>query len=313
MTTWNVGPRLAKSQPSGARYGLLARIWKAKTAYGFIAPFYLLFAVFGVFPVIYSFYLAFFQWSGFGPKVFVGLQNFRTLFGDTEFITSVENTLILWLGHIFLLLAISLALAMLVNVAQLRFKAFYRVVIFAPNMAAVVAMAMVFSLVFTTKLGLLDQLLGHLGVDINWLGSSAWSKPSIMLLNSWDMAGFYMLVFLAGLQTIDASLYEAAKVDGAGPLRRFRHVTLPGLKRIIFFAFILESIGSMQIFVEPSVLTNGGPGTSSTSVALYLYNTAFEYLKLGYAAAMSIALFVLTVAVTLIVGWFWRGQLFESD
>jgi cellobiose transport system permease protein len=311
--TWQIGPRLAKKEPLAGPGSLLTRMWKARLAYGFIAPFYVLFAVFGIFPIGYSVYLAFFQWSGLGPRVFVGLQNFTTLFGDSEFITSVENTLILWLGHIFILLAISLGLAMLVNMAQLRFKPFYRLVIFAPNMAAVVAMALVFSLVFTYKLGLLDQVLGHLGVDVNWLGSSAWSKPSIMILNGWDMAGFYMLVFLAGLQTIDASLYEAAKVDGAGPIRRFWHITLPGLKRILFFAFILESIGSMQIFVEPSVLTNGGPGTSSTSVGLYLYSTAFQYLKLGYASAMSIALFVLTVAVTVIVGWFWRGQIFSDD
>jgi len=310
--TWQIGPRLARDEPAAGAGSLFTRVWKAKAAYGFIAPFYLLFAIFGIFPIGYSVYLAFFQWSGFGPRVFVGLQNFTTLFGDSEFITSVENTLILWLGHIFILLAISLGLAMLVNIAQLRFKPFYRLVIFAPNMAAVVAMALVFSLVFTTKLGLLDQLLGHIGINVNWLGSSTWSKPSIMILNGWDMAGFYMLVFLAGLQTIDASLYEAAKVDGAGPFRRFWHVTLPGLKRILFFAFILESIGSMQIFVEPSVLTNGGPGTSSTSVGLYLYSTAFQYLKLGYASAMSIALFVMTVVVTVVVGWFWRGQLFDG-
>jgi cellobiose transport system permease protein len=311
--TWQIGPRLGDKDFTADAGGLLARIWKARAAYAFIAPFYVLFAIFGLFPVAFSFYLAFFKWSGLGPRVFVGLENFRTLFGDSEFITSVMNTLILWLGHIFILLALSLALAMLVNIAALRFKAFYRMVIFAPNMAAVVAMALVFSLVFTTKLGLLDQLLSHLGLNVDWLGSSTWSKPSIMLLNGWDMAGFYMLVFLAGLQTIDPSLYEAAKVDGAGPVRRFWHVTLPGLKRIVFFAFILESIGSMQIFVEPSVLTNGGPGISSTSVGLYLYNTAFQYLKLGYASAMSVALFVMTVAVTVIVGWFWRGQLFDGD
>jgi ABC-type sugar transport system permease subunit len=206
-------------------------------------------------------------------------------------------------------MAVSLGLALLVNKPGLRLKGTYRAVIFAPNMAAVAALSVVFSLIFTSKLGLLDLLLRHIGVSIDWLGSSTWSKPSIMILNIWDMAGFYMLIFLAGLQTIDAALYEAAKVDGASAWKRLLHVTLPGLRPVLLFAFILETIGSIQIFTEPNILTNGGPGLSSTSLGLYLYKTAFVYLKLGYASAMSVVLFLVTVVITLVLARLSRGVL----
>jgi cellobiose transport system permease protein len=286
--------------------GLLGRIWRARSAYVFIAPFYILFAAFGLFPVAYSAYLAFYSWAGLGPRTYIGWGNFSELLGDSEFWTSVKNTLFLWLGHIFLLFIIAIGLAMLVNLAWLRGKSFYRVVIVAPYMAAIAATSLIFSLIFTANTGLLDQLLGHLGIDVNWLGSTTWSKPSIIILNIWDIGGFYMLIFLAGLQSIDPDLYEAAQVDGARSWRRFWHITLPGLQRVIVFAFVIETIGSLQIFTEPSVLTTGGPGLSSTSIGLYLYDTAFVYSKFGYAAAMGIALFLLTLGITGLVGLvFW--------
>jgi cellobiose transport system permease protein len=278
------------------------RIWRARSAYVFIAPFYILFAVFGLFPIGYSVYLAFYSWSGLGPRIYVGWQNFSQLLGDSEFWTSLENTVVLWLGHIFILFAIAICLALLTNFVWLRGRGVFRAIVMAPYMAAIAATSLIFSLFFTYKTGVFDVLLSRIGVDINWLGSSTWSKPSIIILNIWDIAGFYMLIFLAGLQAIDLDLYEAAKVDGAGSWKRFWNITLPGLYRIIVFAFIIETIGSLQIFTEPSVLTNGGPALSSTSLGLYLYDNAFVYSKLGYAATISIALFIFTMAVTAIVG-----------
>jgi ABC-type sugar transport system permease subunit len=292
--------RTRRAHPT--RPGLARRIWRARSAYAFIAPFYILFAIFGLFPIVYSVYLAFYTWSGLGPKVYVGWSNFSELLGDSEFWTSVQNTIFLWLGHIFILFIVSLCLALLVNLAWLQGRSIYRGIILAPYMAAIAATSLIFSLIFTAKLGFFDEILAHVGVDINFLGSAAWSKPSIIILNIWDIAGFYMLIFLAGLQTIDLDLYEAARVDGASSWKRFWHVTLPGMRGTIIFAFIIETIGSLQIFTEPSVLTGGGPGFSSTSIGLYLYDTAFVYSKLGYAAAMSIALFILTVGVTGVVG-----------
>ena len=310
-----VGSELLRPGPRGTKHdghrrlGLASRIWRARSAYVFIAPFYVLFAVFGLFPIVYSVYLAFYSWNGLGPRIYVGLQNFSQLLTDSEFWTSVKNTVILWLGHIFLLFIIAMCLALLTNFVWLKGRAVFRAVVMAPYMAAIAATSLIFSLFFTYRTGVFDVLLSHVGVDINWLGSSTWSKPSIIILNIWDIAGFYMLIFLAGLQAIDLDLYEAAKVDGAGSWRRFWNITLPGLYRIIVFAFIIETIGSLQIFTEPSVLTNGGPALSSTSIGLYLYDNAFVYSKLGYAAAISIALFVFTIAMTAVVGAiFWLLQ-----
>ncbi|HUC14571.1 MAG TPA: sugar ABC transporter permease, partial [Acidimicrobiales bacterium] len=170
VSTLIEGP--SASQPtSRAQPSIAHRIWRARSAYGFIAPFYILFAAFSLFPIGYSVYLAFYSWNGLGPKLYVGWQNFSELFGDSEFWTSVENTVVLWLGHIVILFIVAMCLALLVNMVWLKGKTLFRAILLAPYMAAIAATSLIFSLIFTAKLGFLDELLGHVGIDINFLGS----------------------------------------------------------------------------------------------------------------------------------------------
>jgi ABC-type sugar transport system permease subunit len=296
---------------AGHRRSLRARIWRARNAYVFIAPFYISFLVFGLGPILFSFYLSLVQWSGFDQMRFVGLHNFQALFSDDLFWTSLGNTIYLWLGHIFIMLALALLLALLLNARWLRLRSLYRTIVYLPNVGAAAAIALVFAMMFDTNFGVLNNLLHLIGLpSVNWLGSTTWSKPSIILLNIWNITGWYMLILLAGLQAIDPVLYEAAAIDGANWLRKLVHVTLPDLRKILFFCFIIETIGSLQIFTEPYILTQGGPDNSSLTLALYLYQNGITYLRLGYAAAISLVLFALTVAVSVAQSRFFRGEVF---
>ncbi|MCW2805047.1 MAG: sugar transporter permease [Propionibacteriaceae bacterium] len=303
-----------KRRSATSSQSLWKRMWRARGAYLFIAPFFILFAVFGIYPIVYSLVLSLYSWSGFDEKVFVGLENFQSLMQDSLFWLSLKNTVIMWLGHIFILIVFAIALALLLNRPWVRGRGVYRAIAYIPNTAAIAAMALSFQLIFDYQYGILNQVLNQLGIEnINWTGSSSWSKVAIILLNIWNMLGWYMLIILAGLQSLDPQLYEAAAIDGAGAFRKLVHVTLPGLRPTIFFVFVVETIGSLQIFTEPYVLTKGGPSNSSLSLAMYLYQNGFEYFRIGYAASMSVVLFVLTIAATLLLTLVWRGDLFNNE
>lgn len=271
---------------------LVKEIKRYRNAYIFISPFYILFMIFGAFPILYSFYLSFHQWRGFGPRDFVGLRNYINLLNDELFWVSLKNTAYMWLGHIFIMLLLALALAIVLNSATLRMKGFYRMTFYLPTCIAIVAVALVFGVIYDTEYGVLNYVLNKIGIfRIPWIASSKWSKNAIIILNIWRVTGWYMVILLAGLQTINTQLYEAAEIDGANALQRTWHITIPALKPIFFFCFIIETIGSFRIFTEPYVLTHGGPANSSISMTLYLYNTAFQYFKFGYASAISFGLF----------------------
>jgi cellobiose transport system permease protein len=304
---------IAADRPGQRRRRLLARLWRARNAYLFIAPFYVAFLIFGLGPILFSFYLSLVDWSGFDQMRFVGLHNFQLLFSDDLFWAALGNTISLWLGHIFIMLALALVLALLLNAPWLKLRGVFRAVVYLPNVGATAAVALVFAMIFDTNYGVLNRLLSLVGLPaVNWLGSADWSKPSIVILNVWNITGWFMLILLAGLQTVDPALYEAAAIDGANGFRKLLHVTLPGLRKILFFCFIIETIGSLQIFTEPLVLTQGGPDNSSLSLALYLYQSGITNLRLGYAAAISLVLFVLTVAFSLVQARFFRGEVFAE-
>jgi len=260
---------------------LLQRMYRYRMAYLFISPFLIGFLVFDVFPILFSLYLSFQEWNGFGEMRFRGWANYLRVFSDNRFIQSLGNTIYMWLGHIFIMLALALFLAVLLNSRSLRMKSLYRVSAYLPNVTATAAMALVFSLVFDTQFGVLNTGLKALHLPpVPWLSDASWAKPSIIILNIWNITGWYMILFLAGLQNIDPLLYEAAEVDGANILQKFFFITLPGLRR--------------------KVLTNGGPMNSTLSTSLYLYNTAFRYNKFGYASAMSFVLLVIIIIASII-------------
>jgi len=280
---------------------LFGQIWKSRNAYLFIAPFFIGFFIFDAFPILYSAYISLHKWNGLGEMEYRGFRNYVRLFQDARFVISLKNTAILWLGHIFILFFLAFILAVVLNSKNIFGRNVYRAVVYLPNVTPMAAMALVFGLIFDAQFGVLNAGLNALGFQsIPWLVNEMWAKVSVILLNLWNATGWYMLIILAGLQSIDTVLYEAAEVDGANTLQKVWFITLPSLRNVFVFIFIIETIGSFEMFTEPYVLTQGGPLNATLTVSLYTYRTAFEFNKFGYSAAMSFVLFAIIVVVSLI-------------
>jgi ABC-type sugar transport system permease subunit len=279
--------------------GTLRRMWKARHAYAFISPFYLLFMVFGAFPLAWSMYLAFHEWDGLRPMKYVGLRNFAMLLRDQRFIDSLVNTTIYWIVNTVFIIALALAMALLMNAPRLGGKRWYRLILFLPNVTASIAIGLVFSMVFDYNSGLANWLLNAAGLkSLGWLNSTQLSKLPVMALTIWRTVPWFMLILLSGLQAINPELYQAATVDGAGPFQKLVHVTIPSLATVLFFCFLTQTIDSFRIFNEPYILTSGGPGSSSLSIVQYLYESGFTTFKLGYASAMGYVLTAILLVIS---------------
>ncbi len=263
--------------------------------YFFIAPFYILFIVFFLGPGVFALYLSLHSWNGIGPLKFVGLSNFKELLTDTVFLKALRNTAFYSGTSLFVVTPISLLLAVALNARLVRFKDTLRTIYFTPIVTSSVAISIVFLVLYNQRSGLLNTVLGYLGIDpINWLGSRQWSKLAVLGLVTWRWAGFNAIYFLAGLQTIPQTLYEAAMVDGANRWQMFWEITIPTLRPVLLFVAVIVLIGSAQIFEEPYMLTNGGPVDSSLSIANYLYRVGLsQYLRFGYASAIGFVMFAL--------------------
>jgi multiple sugar transport system permease protein len=285
-----------------------SKIWRLspKSApYVLISPFLILFGIFGIFPLIFSLYLAFQSWeptSGLSAMDFVGLENFAFALQDPWFWKSFQNTL--WLGfasglpqH---LVAIPLAVFIHQNIRILRDAVIGAY--FLPYITSTVAISIMFSSLFSTDFGLVNAGLQSLfGMDnIDWLGRPETLKPAIAFIVFWRYLGFNVVLYLAALQTIPKDLYEAATMDGAGRFQQFFFITLPNLKPMIYFGVTLSVIGSLQLFEEPFILTNGrgGADLSGMTSAVYLYRMAFDFNDFGGASAMSWILFVFVASIT---------------
>ncbi len=272
-------------------------MWAMRHAYAFIAPFYLLFLAFGAFPLGWSLVLTFQEWDGLRPMKHVGLRNFAMLLHDQRFLDSVGNTALYWLVDVVFILALALLMAILLHTPGGR--RIYRLVLFLPNVTATVAVGLVFTMVFDFNSGLVNGLLQSLGIPrLAWLNSTGLSKVPVMVLNIWRATPWYMLIMLSGLQAINPELYQAATVDGAGPVQKLFRITIPSLATVLFFCFLTETIDSFRIFTEPYILTGGGPGSSSLSIVEYLYESGFTVFKLGYAAAIGYVLTIILLVIS---------------
>ncbi|MDI7277252.1 MAG: sugar ABC transporter permease [Anaerolineae bacterium] len=263
--------------------------------YFFIAPFYILFVVFFLGPGLFAFYLSLHSWNGIGPLRFVGIHNFTELLSDAVFLKALRNTAFYSGTSLFVVTPISLLLAVALNARLVRFKDALRTIYFTPIVTSSVAISIVFLVLYNQRSGLLNTLLGYVGVGpINWLGSKQWSKFAVLGLVTWRWAGFNAIYFLAGLQTIPQALYEAAMVDGANRWQMFWEITIPMLRPVLLFVAVIVLIGSAQIFEEPYMLTSGGPVDSSLSIANYLYRVGLsQYLRFGYASAIGFVMFAI--------------------
>ncbi len=269
-----------------------------------ISPFYILFAVFGLAPVLFSFYLAFQRWNGIGKMEFAGLDNFEYLIGDDVFWLSLWNTLLIWVISTVPTLTLALVLAVLLNSVK-RFKAFYRMAFFIPNITSTVAISIFFGALFATNYGLINAALEWTGLPtVAWLQNEWGIKIVIAVLTVWQWTGYNAIIYLAGLQTISSDLYEQAKVDGANATQLFFHITLPLLRPIILFTVVISTVGGLQTFTEPRVLLGdtAGTGQSGLTMVFYFYRQAFSHNDYGYGAAIAMVV-LLVVGLFTILNW----------
>ena len=275
--------------------------------WSFILPNFLGFAALTLVPVVGAFLVSFTDWDSYSTPKWIGTANFRRMWHDDNFWTAVHNTCWYAAGHIPLTLLASLGLAVLLN-QKLRGVGLLRTAFFFPYVTSLVAVAVVWNMLLSPDIGPVNQLLRHLGWSHppGWTTSTDWSLPALILTSVWRDMGYYMILFLAGLQTIPAELYEAARVDGAGAWSRFWHVTLPGLRPTTYFVMIMLTISSFKVFDLVQVMTEGGPGRSSLVLSQLIFREGITQGRFGYSSAISLALFVIVLVITLVQFQFQR-------
>jgi multiple sugar transport system permease protein len=302
---------ITKSSPLSARLRETVRqIRKNWTAYLFLTPGLIHFAIFTLFAVGFAFYISFHEWNIIRPeKPFVGLENYKQLFTDPRFSRSVLNTLTFLIG-VPLTLACALAVALLLN-TKVRGQAIYRTMFYIPVVTPLVVSAIIWKWVYQGDYGLLNYYLLKLGIidhKIVWLADPNLALPALIIMGIWTGTGGPMVIYLAGLQSIPEEMYDSAKVDGANAWQRLLYITIPLLRPTTFFLVVTNIIYTFQIFTEVYIMTNGGPLNRTTTIGYYLYTTAFRRFDMGYATAMAFALFAMIFIFTLIQWKFTRGD-----
>ena len=271
-------------------------------AYGFLAPWLIGFCVFTAGPMAMSVWMSFQKWDILTPPQYVGLANYQyALTRDPLFWKCLQNTAYYAFLSVPLGMTVALGLAVLLN-QKVRGMAFFRTIFYLPSVVSGVATAMLWQLLLNPEAGGINLVLRQLGMASppGWLMDEKWAMPGLILMSVWSVGGM-MLIFLAGLQGVPQELHDAAMVDGAGPSKRFRHVTLPLLTPTIFFNLVMAIIGSFQVFTQTYIMTNGGPADATLTYVLYLYRNAFEFFKMGYASALAWLLFFILLAMTMLV------------
>ena len=254
--------------------------------YFLIAPTVIIFVVFMVYPIVYSLILSFQEFKH-GTYSFVGLKNYIVLFKDPIFYKALMNTFFYLIVQVPIMTGLALIIAVFVEEKYVKGKAFWRTSIFLPSITALVAYALVFKVLFNGDYGLINYVISALGGDkVQWFYSKWPARFSIIISITWRWTGYNMIILLAGLQAIPESVYESAAIDGAGFWKKLTYITVPMVKPILLFTTITSTIGTLQLFDEPYVLTQGGPDYATITIGQYLYNNGFVYMNFGYASAI---------------------------
>ena len=279
------------------------RAGEGRLAFFAISPFYFLYLIFGIFPILYTSYMAFFNWDPLGEKVFIGLGNFVNLLADDTLWKALRNTLSIWVLGTVPQLALALYMATLLNRTRLRFSGFWRSAILIPNVTSVLAIAVIFSSLYGRDFGLINYALSFFGIDkINWMNGTFSSHVEIATMIIWRWTGYNALIYLAAMQSIPKELYESAQLDGANGWEQFRFITLPGIRNVLIFTVTMSTIGGLQTFNEPYILggVTGGNDKQFYTLAMFLYEEAFRKFQFGYGAAIGIFIFFCVVIFALI-------------
>lgn len=292
----------ARSRSGADQWGRYRRYERKLAPYLFVSPFFVLFAIFLAWPVVNSFILSFFSQDGFGvTPSFRGLGNYADLLTDDRFLHALRNTTAYALGSLLIIVPLALLLAVGLHAQKTRYSTILRVGYFLPLVTSPVVIAVVFAGIYEQTYGWLNAGLAvfHLP-KVGWLNDPVPALFAIIILLVWQFLGINALYFLAGLQSIPHELQEAARVDGAGTLTVFRHITLPLLRPVTIFVLVQAIIGSYQIFAQPQLLTGGGPEDATLSIVQYLYSEGFNNLRFGYGSAVAYTLVVIILILSLI-------------
>jgi len=271
-----------------------------KTGYWFILPYAVFFGAFVAYPLVFSFILLFHRWNVVTPMEWIGLKNFERLLSDPLFFKAIMNTLKFLLIHIPLQMVVALGIAVLLN-SRLKFRGFFRAVFFLPVVVSGVVVTILWQQLYAFDSGLLNRMLSAVGIGkIPWLIDPDMAMLSIALMATWKNVGIYIILFLVGLQDVPRELYDSASIDGATRARQFFRITLPMLRPTFVVVVVLSTIGGFSLFVEPYVLTGGGPMESTLSAVLYIYNQAFYFNHMGYAATLGFVFALIILGVVLL-------------
>ena len=293
----SIAPNAPRAEPS-----LWQRVRRHGWGLAFVAPFFILFAAFSIYPILFSIWLSFHDWNGApGREQFIGFENYVFAFRDNLFWESLLNVAIIFVMHVPLMLFMALVMAVILDQNFLRLQGLWRALIFLPHLTSMVAAGFTFRLILEKESGFANAFLGGLGIpSVPWLDDVWWARASVSLLLVWAWTGYEMVIFLSALQTIPKQLNEAAMIDGANRIQIFRHITVPLLVPVIVFCVTVSLIGTFALFTEPTILTGGGPIHSTATPTMEIFGNSFSNLKYGYAAALSYIYFALVVIATVI-------------
>ncbi|HXT36720.1 MAG TPA: sugar ABC transporter permease [Chloroflexota bacterium] len=311
MATDTVPTVSSRPEPAPqARRHLAGRFWRHNaTGWALMLPYIIYFSLFTAFPIGFAIYLSFHRWNNlFKPPIPHGFSNYIYLFHDANFWNALHVTIVFAVVFVVVTVPLALSLALLLNQA-LPGRSFFRVVFFMPYITPAVVISIVFLWLYQTQNGILNNILGFFGISpVPWLTDTAVAMPAISLMVVWKQAGYFTVIFLAGLQGIPRQLYEAAAVDGATGWRQFRDITVPLLAPAMLLVVVFATLTGFSIFTEPYILTQGGPDNATLTVTLYIYKWAFEYSTFGYASALGVVFAVIVFIIVAI-----QRLVFERD
>lgn len=279
----------------GAHSGSRSR--EALVPYLFIAPFVVMFLVFFLIPAVYSLYISFCNYAGFGPMTFLGLSNFKAIFHFNFFWKAIGNTLFYYIWHTIPVMVLSFLLAVILSSRSVRYKRFFKVSIFLPVTMSSVAATLIWKVILGTRSGAINTFLG---TSIPFIDSSTLFRWSVVIILVWKSVGWFMMVYMSGLTTIDHEIYEAAKVDGAGPLRSMTLITIPLMKPIFMFAFLIDTMSSLKLFTEPRLLAATGSVAPVTNTIVGILVDYMNAGRFGMASAVGWALFIMISGLSVI-------------
>ena len=277
------------------------RLGRHRWAYAFIAPFFVLFSIFLLYPILFSFWLSFHEWSGLGPMQFAGGGNYARVSNDGIFWNSMRNAVIIFFLYVPAMTFLAIVFASLLSAGYVRLQGAWRALIFLPYVTNMVAVGFTFQLMFDTRVGIVNRApeVGGLAA-VPWLDETMVARLTLGLLMIWAWVGYNTVIMLAGIQSIPREIFGAARGDGAGPVQTLWRITIPLLKPVIIFSVTLSVIGTFNMFTEPFILTQGGPIRATETPVMQIFQHTFQNLRFGYAAAISYVFLAVIIFVTLV-------------